>query len=62
MKKGDNLKAVLSGTVDGDPYVTQIELNLIQSEDCIQLPIHRLAAKAQIRQLEDKLDNGNASK
>ena len=53
---------MLSGTVDGDPYVTQIELNLIQSEDCIQLPIHRLAAKAQIRQLEDKLDNGNASK
>ena len=58
--KGDTLKAVLSGTVAGDPYVTRVELPPVQSEDNVQLPIHRLTAKAQIRQLEDELNRGIA--
>ena len=53
---------MLSGTINGDSYITRVELPPVQSDDLIQLPIHRLAAKAQIRQLEDELDKGNASK
>jgi hypothetical protein len=57
--KGDTVKAVISGTVAAEPYVTRVELPPVTSSNA-DLLLHRLAAKAQIRVLEDALDEADS--
>ena len=57
----DTLTAELFGTVNSCSPL-QVELSTVQLGDPIQLPIHRLAAKAYIRQLENEINKGDASK
>lgn len=53
------MKAVISGTMAAQPYVTRVELPPVTSSNA-DLLLHRLAAKAQIRVLEDALDEADS--